>query len=46
MPRKQDDNTSPSGGEEAKEDPADSGNEDSSFSQDPESESECKHILM
>lgn len=38
MPRKQEDNGSPSEREEAKDDSADSGNEDSSFSQDPESE--------
>lgn len=40
MPRKQEDNTSPK--EEAKEDSADSGNDDSSFSQDPESD--CKYL--
>ena len=45
MPRKQEDNNgSPSEREEAKDDSADSGNEDSSFSQDPESE--CKRVLV
>ena len=44
MPRKQEDNGSPSEREEAKDDSADSGNEDSSFSQEPESE--CKRLLI
>ena len=44
MPRKQEDNGSPSEREEAKDDSADSGNEDSSFSQEPESE--CKRSLV
>lgn len=38
MPRKQEDNGSPSERDETKDDSADSGNEDSSFSQEPESE--------
>ena len=44
MPRKQEDNGSPSEREEAKDDSADSGNEDSSFSQEPESE--CKRVSV
>ena len=44
MPRKQEDNGSPSERDEIKDDSADSGNEDSSFSQEPESE--CKRVLV